>query len=102
MFGVAGLYKDTEVVHCEIVIAVEEERSVSLTLKHLHPDLKGWEEKRETVTSRFIRASGNTIWFDGLTFRRRVYASLQGFIAIRHKDGPVKEDSFTYQQVKAG
>ena len=75
---------------------------VSLKLTHVHPDLKGWEERNETVTSRFVRASGITIWFDGLTFRRREDGSLQGCIAIRHKDGPVKEDSFTYQQVKAG
>jgi len=101
MFGAARLYKDTEVVFYEIMIAIEEEGSVSLKLKHFHPDLKGWEEKNETVTFRLVKASGNTIWFEGLTFRKREDGSLQGFIAIRYKDGTFKEESFTYQPVKA-
>lgn len=101
MFGAARLFRDTEVVFYEIMIAVEEEGSVSLKLKHFHPDLKGWEEKNETVTFRLVKASGNTIWFDGLTFRKREDGSLQGFIAIRYKDGTVKEESFTYQPVTA-
>ena len=101
MFGAARLYKDTEVVFYEVMIAVEEEESVSLKLKHFHPDLKGWEEKNETVTFRLVKASGNTIWFEGLTFRKQEDGSLQGFIAIRYKDGTVKEESFTYQPVKA-
>jgi hypothetical protein len=101
MLGAARLYNDKNVVFYEIMIAVEEERSVSIKLKHFHPDLKGWEEKNESVTFRFVKASGNTIWFDGLTFRKREDGSLQGFIAIRYKDGTVKEESFTYQPVKA-
>jgi hypothetical protein len=100
MFGVAGLYKHTDVVFSEIVIAVEEEGSVSLKLEPFHRHLKGWEQTNETVTSRFIRASGNTIWLHGLTFRRREGGSLQELVANRHKDGTVKE-SFPYQQVKA-
>jgi hypothetical protein len=56
MFGAARLYKDTEVVFYEVLIAVEEEGSVSLKLKHFHPDLKGWEEKNETVTFRLVKA----------------------------------------------
>jgi len=101
MFGAARIYKDTAVMFYAIMIAVEEEGSVSLKLKHFHPDLKGWEEKNESVTFRFVKASGNTIWFDGLTFRKREDGSLQGFIAIRYKDGTVKEESFTSPPVKA-
>ena len=100
MFGAARIYKDTAVMFYAIMIAVEEEGSVSLKLKHFHPDLKGWEEKNETVTFRLVKASGNTIWFEGLTFRKREDGSLQGFIAIRCKDSTVKEESFTYQPVK--
>jgi hypothetical protein len=102
MFGVAGLYQHTDVVVSEIVIAVEEEGSVSLKLEHFHRHLKGWEEKNETVTFRFVGATGTTTWFDGLTFRRREEDSQQGFIAIRHKDGSVGEESFPSQQVKPG
>ena len=101
MLGVARLYKDKDVVFYEIMIAVEEEESVSIKLKHFHPDLRGWEEKDEMATFQFIKASANTIWFDGLTFHKGEDGSLHGFIAIRYKDGSVKEESFTYQPVTA-
>ena len=102
MLGVARLFKEKEVVFYEIMIALEEEGSVSIKLKHFHPDLKGWEEKNETVTFRFVKANENTIWFEGLTFRKGQDGSLQGFIAIQHKDGSVKEESFSYRPVRAG
>ena len=101
MLGVARLYKENEVVFYEIMIAVEEEGSVSIKLKHFHPDLKSWEEKNETAIFRFIKATESAIWFEGLTFRRRTDGSLQGFIAIQYKDGSLKEESFTYQPVGA-
>lgn len=101
MLGTYRLYKEKAVIFYEIMIAIEEEGSVAIKLKHFHPDLKGWEEKNETVTFRFIKASENAIWFEGLTFRKQDDGSLQGFIAIRHKDGSVKEESFMYRPVRA-
>jgi hypothetical protein len=101
MLGTYRLYKEKAVVFYEIMIAVEEEGSVAIKLKHFHPDLKGWEEKNETVTFRFIKASEDAIWFEGLTFRKQDDGSLQGFIAIRQKDGSVKEESFMYRPVRA-
>ncbi|MDH5235835.1 MAG: DUF6265 family protein [Gemmatimonadota bacterium] len=99
MLGVARIYKEDAVVFYETMIAVEEEGSVSLKLKHFHPNLKGWEEKDDVVTFRLVKASGNTLWFEGLTFRKREDGSLQGFVAISYKDGTVKEESFVYQPV---
>ena len=101
MLGTFRLYREKEIVFYEIMIAFEEEGSVSIKLKHFHPDLKGWEEKNEMVTFRFIKKSENAIWFEGLTFRKLKDGSLQGFIAIRHKDGSVKEESFRYRPVRA-
>lgn len=99
MLGVFRLFKGDAVVFYEIMIAIEEEGSVSVKLKHFHPDLRGWEERDAVVTFRFVRAAADTIWFEGLTFRKRPDGSLQGFIAIRQKDGSVKEESFTYRPV---
>ena len=101
MLGVYRLYKEGKIVFYEIMLAVEEERSVSIKLKHFHPDLKGWEEKDKTVSFRLIKASADTIWFEGLTFRRQADGSLKGFIAIRSKDGSLKEESFLYKPVTA-
>lgn len=99
MLGMARVYNAKGVLFFETMIAVEEEGSVSLRLKHFHADLKGWEEKNEAVTFRLVKADAVTLWFDGLTFRKRKDGSLQGFVAIKHKDGRIIEEEFTYQQV---
>ena len=101
MLGTFRLYREDKIVFYEIMIAVEEEGSVSIKLKHFHPDLKAWEEKNEMVTFRFVSANKNTIWFEALTFRKQADGSLQGFIAIGQSDGSVKEESFLYRPVRA-
>jgi hypothetical protein len=101
MLGVYRLYQEGKVVLYEIMTATEEEGSVSMKIKHFHPDLKGWEEKDQSVTFRFIKASADTIWFEGLTFRKQRDGSLQGFIALSENDGRVKEESFLYRPVAA-
>ena len=95
MLGVFRLYKDGQTLFYEIMIAVEEEGSVSLKLKHFHSNLTGWEEKDDIVTFRLVKASQGTVWFEGLTYQKREDGSLQGFIAIRQKDGNITENSFT-------
>lgn len=101
MLGVFRLYKDDRVLFYEIMIAVEEEGSVSLKLKHFHSDLMGWEEKDGMVTFRLVKAGNNAVWFEGLTYHRHEDDSLRGFIAIRQKDGNVTENSFTLHPVGA-
>lgn len=101
MLGVFRLYGDDGVLFYETMILVEEEESVSLKLKHFHPDLKGWEEKDEMVTFRLVRADKDALWFEGLTFRKQPDGSLKGFIAIRQDDGSVEEHSFVYRPVGA-
>ena len=99
MLGVFRLYKGDQVIFYEIMVAVEEEGSVSLKLKHFHPDLKGWEEKDSVVTFPLIKASQDTIWFDGLTYRKHADCTLRGFLAIQEKDGRMTENSFTLRPV---
>lgn len=99
MLGVFRLYGDEGVLFYETMILVEEEESVSLKLKHFHPDLTGWEEKEEVVTFRLVKADKNALWFEGLTFRMQPDGSLKGFIALRQDDGSVEEQSFVYLPV---
>lgn len=100
MVGVFRLYKADAVNFYEIMTVVEEAGSVAMKLKHFHPDLKGWEDKDEVVTFRLVKASTDTVWFEGLTYRRQADGSLRGFIAIRYKDAGLKEESFTLRPVK--
>jgi len=100
MVGVFRLYRQDKVVFYEIMTAVEEEGSVSLKLKHFGPDLKGWEEKDGKVTFRLVRFDRDTLWFEGLTYRRASDGSLQGAVAIESKDGTSREEAFTLQPVR--
>ena len=99
MLGVFRLCKNNQILFYEIMIMVEEEDSISLKLKHFHPDLKGWEENDGSVTFRLIKVGKDAIWFDGLTYYKEE-GSLRGFIAILQKDGNVIEESFILQAVQ--
>lgn len=98
MLGVFRLYAEDSVLFYETMLLVEEEGSVSLKLKHFHADLRGWEEKDEMVTFRFVKASEDGLWFEGLTFLKQEDGSLQAYIAIHQDDGTVGEESFVYRQ----
>ncbi len=99
MVGLFRLHKEGKVVFYEFMILVEEEASVSMKLKHFHPDLKGWEAQDAMKTFRLVKATRDAIWFEGLTFRKQVDGSLRGFIAISAKDGTVREESFLYRPI---
>lgn len=99
MVGLFRLYSDEEVYFYEIMHMVEEEGSVSLKLKHFHGDLKGWEEKDEMVTFRFVKSTPEGLWFEGLTFLKQPDGSLQSFIAVGRDDGTSGEESFIYRPV---
>jgi len=101
MLGIFRLYRDDQVLFYEIMIAVEDEGSVSLKLKHFHSDLTGWEEKDGMVTFQLVKANEDSIWFEGLTYHKPEEDTLKGFIAIRQKDGNITENSFTLYRVCA-
>jgi hypothetical protein len=101
MLGVFRLYRDDQVLFYEIMIAAEDEGSVSLKLKHFDSNLTGWEEKDGMVTFQLVKANEDSIWFEGLTYHKQEEDTLQGYIAIRQKDGNITENSFTLYRVRA-
>lgn len=54
----------------ELMIIREIADTLILQLKHFRPDLKGWEEKDDTVDFKLVALGENIAWFDGLTFER--------------------------------
>ena len=106
MAGIFRLYAETsegsdeqKVQFYEIMACVEEEGSVTMKLKHFHPDLRGWEEKDDTVSFRLVKATPEGLWFEGLTFLKQRDGSLKGYIALRSKSGEASEESFVYRPV---
>jgi hypothetical protein len=100
MMGMFRLRKGEAIVFYEFLTLVERDGTVVLKLKHFNPDLTGWEEKTGMVTFRLLKLTPDEASFGGLTFRRMGSDRMQIFLALRDKDGNVREEAFAYDRVK--
>lgn len=101
MVGYFRLVKDGKPVFYEILTLLESEGSVELRLKHVNPDMTGWEEKNGFVTFRLVKLDATGAYFGGLTFRRVDEHTMEGYLALRNRtDGSVREEKFVYRRVK--
>lgn len=98
MVGTYRLIKDGRPVFYEICWIVEQEGTLVLRLKHFNADLTGWEEKDKTVDFSFIKKEGERVYFSGLTFEKAGKSRLNIYLALRQKDGSVKESVFTMRR----
>ncbi len=64
-------------------------------LKHFSDDLKGWEEKEEVQSFKFIKAEGNRLFFDGFTFEKISDEEINIYGLI-HQGDKVEEVKFNY------
>ena len=95
ILGNFRLIREGKTVFYEILTFIEHDGSLLLRLKHFNPDLTGWEEKNDTVSFRLLRATPDTMYFDGLTFKRAGADKLEIFLAIRNRnDGSIREEAF--------
>ena len=101
MVGYFRLVRDGKAVFYEILTLLESENSVEMRLKHVNPDMTGWEEKNGYVTFRLVRQDATGAYFEGLTFRRDGPDRIDGYIALRDRaTGTVREEKLTYRRVK--
>jgi hypothetical protein len=101
MVGYFRLVKDGKPVFYEIMTLLEHEGSVEMRLKHVNPDMTGWEEKERYVTFRLVKHDATGAYFSGLTFRRVNDDRIEGFLALRNRaDGTVREEKFVYRRAK--
>ena len=99
MMGMYRLVRDGKPVFYEFLTLLEEQGSLMIRLKHFNPDLTGWEEKNKTVDFAFVQKTDGVMHFDGMAFRPEGSSSLTVFLAIRQKDGSVREETFRYTRV---
>ena len=95
MVGTYRLIKGGKPVFYEMCWLLETQGTLVLRLKHFNPDLTGWEEKDKTVDFKFIKKDRNRTYFSGLTFERTSGKELRIYLALRQKDGSLKEELFT-------
>ena len=100
MMGMYRLIKDNKPVFYESLWVVEENGTIVMRLKHFHPNLVGWEEKDKTVDFKFVKKEGKRVFFSGLTFDFASDKELTIYLALRQKDGTVKEEVFRMKRSK--
>ncbi len=94
MMGAYRLIKDGKPVLYEMMLLVETEGLLVLRLKHFHGNFVGWEEKDRSVDFKFVSRSGSRMHFNGLTFERVGNEGLRVYLAMRLKDGTLREEIF--------
>jgi hypothetical protein len=99
MMGMYRLVVNGKPSFYEFIHLAEENGSLVMKLKHFNSDLTGWEEKDRFVTFRLLKLGTNEVYFGGLTFRRSA-DRLQIFLALRDKDGKVREEEFKMERVR--
>jgi hypothetical protein len=101
MVGYFRLVKDDKPVFYEIMTLLEVEGSVELRLKHVNPDMTGWEEKNGFVTFKLVKHDAAGAWFSGLTFRRVAPDLMESYLALRDRtDNTVREEKFVYRRTR--
>ena len=90
-----------EIRFYEIVTITEEEKTLMLRLKHFHNDLKGWEEKDETVDFPLVKVTPGKMYFDGFTFEKISDNEMNIYVIIG-EEGKEREARFNYNRVLQG
>jgi hypothetical protein len=82
----------------EFMIAMEVEGKLVLRLKHFNPDLTGWEEKDKFVDFKFVAKKDGAMYFSGLTYMPVGKDGMKIYVALRGKDGTLREEVFTLKR----
>ncbi len=85
----------------EFYAIIEENESLIIRLRHFHPDLKGWEEKDETVNFPLVKIEENRAYFAGFTFEKNSKDELNVYVMIGGKEKP-EEYKFIYKRSVEG
>ena len=93
------LIVDNKVSFYEIETITEENGTLILRLKHFHSDLKGWEEKDETIDFPLVKLEADRAYFEGLTFEKISDNEMNVYVMIGNGDGKAEEVKFAYKLV---
>ena len=98
MMATFKLINNGKVTFYEIEVIREVENTLILQLKHFGPDLKGWENKDETVDFPLKEITENKVVFEGMTFEKISQNEMNIYVDIKDKDGKVEVVKFNYKK----
>ncbi|MDC6387668.1 DUF6265 family protein [Maribacter sp. PR1] len=76
----------------------EVDGTLLLQLKHFDGDLKGWEEKNDTVDFKLVKLEPNKVFFDDFTLERISDQEINLFVVVGDNDGNQEEVQFNYKR----
>ncbi len=97
MMGSFRSVKDGKVEFYELCQIKQENNTLMLRIKHFHGDLKGWEEKDETVEFPLVKLEKNAAYFDGWTLKKINENEIVMYINI-DSGGSNQEIEFRYNR----
>ena len=92
------LVSDGSVQFYEIGHIKQLGETLILQLKHFHGNLKGWEEKDDTIDFRLIKIDGNRAYFDDFTLEKISTNEINVYVVIENGDGSSQEVKFNYER----
>ena len=99
MMGSFKMVIDDEVSFYELCIIREVGETIILQLKHFHGDLKGWEEKEETVDFPLVKIEEDKAYFDNFTFEMISDTEMHVYVVISIDGETKKEVPFKYSRL---
>lgn len=90
---------DNVVRFYEMVTITEENGTLMLRLKHFNKELKGWEEKNETVDFKLVKVTDKRVYFDGFTFEKVSDDEINMYVLLEEEEAK-EEVTFNYKRVK--
>lgn len=98
MMGSFKLVANNQVSFYELMSITEENNSLLMRIKHFDWELKGWEEKDETIDFKLVEATSDHFFFDGLSIQKISKDEIKIFVVIEH-EGQKSEVEFPYKRI---
>ena len=92
------LVADDKVNFYELGHILETNGTLLLQLKHFGGDLKGWEEKNDTVDFKLVKVDVDRLYFDDFTFERISDQEVNLYVVVGEEDGSQNEVKFNYKR----
>jgi len=99
MMFVFRMVKDGKVSFYESGHIQQLDDSLILQLKHFDGNMKGWEEKDETIDFKLVKLEPNKVYFEGLTMEKISDDQMNVWVLIE-EGGNQEEVLFAYKRVK--
>lgn len=99
MMFVFRMVNDDKVSFYESGHIQQLDESLILQLKHFDGNMRGWEEKNETIDFKLVKLEPNKVYFEGLTMEKISDDQMNVWVLIEN-EGKTDEVLFAYKKAK--